>query len=91
MILYHIITALKPRATPFLSLLLYLGDIGHEVIGDALGILADAARGVGAYGVEISQQHCIPGLWDAGQTMGVGGAGCVSQLNPEPTLPVLYP
>lgn len=58
-------------------LLPYLGDIGHEVVGDALGIFTNAARGVGACGVEISQQHCIPGLRDTGQMGGGEGIGCV--------------
>lgn len=67
---------------PDLPLLPYLGDIGHEVVGDALGIFTDAARGMGAYGVEIPQQHCVPGLWDTGQMMGKE-AHAVPKPNPE--------
>lgn len=63
-------------------LLPYLGDIGHEVVGDALGVFTNAARGVGARGVEIPQQHCIPGLRDTGQMMGVR-VQAVSQLKVE--------
>lgn len=50
----------------------YLGDIGHEVVGNALGVLADAAGGMGACGIEVPKQHCIPGLCGAGQTVGPG-------------------
>ena len=37
-----------------------LGDVGHEVVGDAVGGLADEAAGVGAHGVEVPQQHHGP-------------------------------
>ncbi len=37
-----------------------LGDVGHQVIGNAPGILADQAALVGADGVEIPQQHHAP-------------------------------
>ena len=37
-----------------------LRDVGHEVVGDALGVLAHEARGVRADGVEVAQQHDVP-------------------------------
>ena len=33
----------------------YLAHKGEQVVGNATGILTDAARGMGAYGVEITQ------------------------------------
>ena len=33
----------------------HLHDVGHQVVGDALGVLADAAAGVGADRVEVPQ------------------------------------
>ena len=35
-------------------------DEGHEVVGDALGVLADAAGRVRAHGVEVPQEHHLP-------------------------------
>ena len=37
-----------------------LGDIGQQVVGDALGILADETAHMGADGIEIAQQHHSP-------------------------------
>ncbi len=34
-----------------------LGDVGHQVVGDAGGVLAHGAALVGADGVEVAQQH----------------------------------
>ena len=65
----------------------HLGDEGQEVVGDAVGVLADAAAGVGADGVEVAQQGDVPAriaklqvgqdLLDEqlGATVGVGGRG----------------
>lgn len=69
-----------PRSIPR-----YLGDIGHEVVGDALGILADAARSMGTRGVEVPKQHRVPGLWcrsDSG-----AGAHAVSPSSVHSHLP----
>lgn len=41
----------------------YLGDVGHQIVGDALWVLTNAAGGMGPNGVKVSQQHRIPGLW----------------------------
>jgi len=38
----------------------HLGDVGHQIIGNAGGILANAAGLVGADGVEVAQQHHTP-------------------------------
>mmetsp|Transcript_1210 Transcript_1210/g.2838 ORF Transcript_1210/g.2838 Transcript_1210/m.2838 type:complete len:388 (+) Transcript_1210:157-1320(+) len=38
----------------------HLLDEGHEVVGDALGVLAHESRGVGAHGVEVAQQGDVP-------------------------------
>ncbi len=38
-----------------------LGDIGHQVVGDTAGMLADPAAGVGARRVEVAQDGNIPG------------------------------
>lgn len=62
----------------------YLGDIGHEVVGDTLRIFADAARGVGAYGVEVPKQHSVPGLRGTGP-MVEPGSQSESQLHPRPS------
>ena len=48
----------------------HLGDVGHQVVGDAVGVLADQARLVGADGVEVAQHrhiHAGVGLADVGQ------------------------
>lgn len=37
-----------------------LGDIGHEVVGDAVGALTNEAAGVGPYRVEVAQADEIP-------------------------------
>ena len=58
----------------------HLGDVGHEVVGDAVGVLADEAGLVGADGVEVAQQSHIQGgvrLADIGEDAlghGLGGA-----------------
>ena len=49
-----------------------LRDIGHQVVGDALGILADQARRMGADGIEITEQHNVP--------LGVGGVNVHKDL-----------
>ena len=36
-----------------------LGDVGHQVVGDAVGVLTDFAALVGAHGVEVPQQHRV--------------------------------
>ena len=63
----------------------HLGDVGHEVVGDAVGVLADEAGLVGADGVEVAQQSHVQGgvsLADIGEdalgeslggAVGVGG------------------
>ena len=38
----------------------YLLDEGHEVVGDAAGVLPDPARGVRPHWVEVAQQHHTP-------------------------------
>jgi hypothetical protein len=40
----------------------YLLDVGHEVVRNATGVLADAAAGVGAHGVEVAEGHHVPGI-----------------------------
>ena len=58
----------------------HLGDVGHEVVGDAVGVLADEAGLVGADGVEVAQQSHVQGgvsLADIGEDAlghGLGGA-----------------
>ena len=63
-----------------------LGDVGHEVVGDVVGVLADEAALVGADGVEVAQQRDVQarvGLAvvhqdaldeELGGAVGVGGA-----------------
>ncbi len=63
-----------------------LGNEGHEVVGDAVGVFADGARLVGADGVKIAQQGNAPRLVRDGEVpqdlldeelrlaVGVGGA-----------------
>ena len=70
----------------------HLGDVGHEVIGDAVGVLADQAALVGADGVEVAQQrhvHLGVGLAAVGEhhlvhqlagAVGVGGAAHTAVL-----------
>ena len=38
----------------------HLGDERDQVVGDALGVLADAAGRVRAHGVEVAQQGDVP-------------------------------
>ncbi len=38
----------------------YLRHIGKQVVGDALGVLADKPAFVGADGVEVAQEHDVP-------------------------------
>ena len=38
----------------------HLRHIGHQVVGDALGVFADEPRSVRAHGVEIAQQDDVP-------------------------------
>ena len=58
----------------------HLGDVGHEVVGDAVRVLADEAGLVGADGVEVAQQSHVQGgvrLADIGEDAlghGLGGA-----------------
>ena len=58
----------------------HLGDVGHQVVGDAVGVLADQAGLVGTDGVEVAQQGHVQGgvsLADIGQDAlgkGLGGA-----------------
>ena len=44
----------------------HLGDVGHQVVGDAVGVLTDQTGFMGADGVEVAQQGHVHG--------GVGGA-----------------
>ncbi len=37
----------------------HLGDVGHQVVGDAVGVLADQAALVGTDGVEVAQQRHV--------------------------------
>ena len=55
-----------------------LGDIGHQVVGNAVGILADGAALVGADGVEVAKEHHIPlgvGLLNVGEHLLEHGLG----------------
>mmetsp|Transcript_9861 Transcript_9861/g.21966 ORF Transcript_9861/g.21966 Transcript_9861/m.21966 type:complete len:281 (-) Transcript_9861:409-1251(-) len=49
-----------------------LVHVGHEVIGDAVGVLADAAGGVRAHWVEVAQNYHAPGVvgYGMGQVLG---------------------
>ena len=38
----------------------HLGDVGHQVVGDAVGVLPYPAAGVRADGVEVSQEDDVP-------------------------------
>lgn len=38
----------------------HLGNIGHQVVGDAIGVLADPPAGVGADRVEVAQDGDFP-------------------------------
>ena len=40
----------------------HLGDVGHQVVGNAPGVFADHAAFVGADGVEVAQKHNAPFL-----------------------------
>ena len=40
----------------------HLGDIGHQIVGNALGILTDEAAVMGADGIKVPQQHHGPRL-----------------------------
>ena len=57
-----------------------LGDVGHQVVGDAVGVLADEAGLMGTDGVEVAQQGHVQlrvSLADIGQDAlgeGLGGA-----------------
>ena len=37
-----------------------LGNVGQQVVGDALGVLAHESAGVGSDGVEVAKQHDVP-------------------------------
>ena len=70
----------------------YLGDIGHQIVGDTSGVLADQAGLVGADGIEVPQQDHAPlgvSVRDAGEDLlghvlgpaiGVGTAACPAGL-----------
>ena len=58
-----------------------LGDIGHQVVGDALGVLADQARRMSADGVEVTEQHDVP--------LGVGGMDVHKDLLDHPLGPTI--
>ena len=58
-----------------------LRDIGHQVVGDALGVLADQARRMGADGVEVAEQHNVP--------LGVGGVNVHKDLLNHPLGPAI--
>ena len=58
-----------------------LGDIGHQVVGDALGVLADQARRMSADGVEVTEQHDVP--------LGVGGVDVHNDLLDHPLGPTI--
>ena len=40
----------------------HLGDVGHEVVGDAVGVFADGAALVCTDGVEVAEEHDVPFL-----------------------------
>src|SRR4030095_1472698 len=40
----------------------HLHDVRHEVVGDALGVLAHAPAGVGAHRVEVAQRQHLPAV-----------------------------
>ena len=58
----------------------HLGNVGHQVIGDAVGVLADQAALVGTDGVEIAQQGhvqlrvCMADILQDALGKGLGGA-----------------
>ena len=58
-----------------------LGDVGHQVVGDTLGVLADQARRMGTDGVEVTEQHDIP--------FGVGGVNVHKDLLDHPLGPTI--
>ena len=58
-----------------------LGDVGHQVVGDALGVLADQARRMGTDGIEITEQHDVP--------LGVGGVDVHEDLLNHPLGPTI--
>ena len=70
----------------------YLGDIGHQIVGDTSGVLADQAGLMGADGIEVPQQDHAPFgvcVRDAGEDLlghvlgpaiGVGAAACPAGL-----------
>lgn len=37
-----------------------LSDVGHEIVGDACGVLTDTTRGVSATWIEIAENHNVP-------------------------------
>lgn len=45
----------------------YLTDEGHEVIGDTLGVFANAAARMGAHWIEVAEQNDIPVLREVKQ------------------------
>ena len=58
---HPLLTAYCLLLTTYHSLLTtYLLDEGHEVVGDALGVLSDLPTLVRAHRVEVSQQHDVP-------------------------------
>ena len=64
-----------------------LGDVGHQVVGDAVGILTDHAALVSADGIEVTQKHHVPfrvRLLDVGEDLlqhGLGPAVRVGALS----------
>ena len=40
----------------------YLSNIWQQVVGDALRVLSNQARGMSSDWVEVTQQHCVPAL-----------------------------
>ena len=58
-----------------------LGDVGHQVVGDALGVLADQARRMGTDGIEVTEQHDVP--------LGVGGVDVHEDLLNHPLGPTI--
>ncbi len=58
-----------------------LRDVGYEVVGDALGVLAHEARGVRADGVEVAEKHDVP--------LGVGGVEVGEDLLDHPLGPAV--
>ena len=85
-----VVVAEHPQAVPASGR--HLRDEREQVVGDAEGVLADAAAGVGADGIEVAQAGHPPGVVAAqglqhllhGQfRLGVGVNRCGGQVFPQ--------